>query len=337
MAETTGRDQAGPSETGPAEIGLLLFPGAQAAAIHGLTDLFRVANLVATGEDESRPSPLRISHWEAADGAAPIRVFDTAPEAVGAPVAIVAPPSLGASPTPELSAALAPWLTARHAAGATLASVCAGAFVIAGTGLLDGRTATTHWALEDEFRTRFPRVDLAIDKLIVDDGDILTAGGLMAWTDLGLRLVDRLLGPELMIETARYLLIDPPGREQRYYSPFAPRLDHRDAAILKAQHWLQANGARGATLAAMAACAGLEERTFLRRFHKATGLKPTDYCQRLRIGRARSLLEAGGNTIEQIAWTVGYEDAGAFRKVFQRITGLTPGDYRRRFAPHAAP
>ncbi len=147
----------------------------------------------------------------------------------------------------------------------------------------------------------------------------------MAWTDLGLRLVDRLLGPELMIETARYLLIDPPGREQRYYSPFAPRLDHRDAAILKAQHWLQANGARGATLAAMAACAGLEERTFLRRFHKATGLKPTDYCQRLRIGRARSLLEAGGNTIEQIAWTVGYEDAGAFRKVFQRITGLTPG------------
>ncbi len=160
---------------------------------------------------------------------------------------------------------------------------------------------------------------------------MITAGGLMAWIDLGLKLVDRLLGSSIMLETARFLLVDPPGREQRYYSNFSPRLRHGDEAVLKVQHWLQAQGAREASIPAMAARAGLEERTFLRRFRKATGLKPTEYCQHLRVGKAREMLEITNRTIDQVAWDVGYEDAGAFRKVFQKVMGLSPRDYRRRF------
>ncbi len=154
----------------------------------------------------------------------------------------------------------------------------------------------------------------------------------MAWTDLGLKLVDRFLGPTIMLDTARYLLMDPPGREQRYYSAFSPNLTHGDAAVLKVQHWLQATGAKDMTLATLAARAGLEQRTFLRRFRKATGLTAVDYCQRLRVGKAREMLQFATLPIEAIAWEVGYGDPGAFRKVFIRVTGLTPGDYRRRFS-----
>jgi transcriptional regulator GlxA family with amidase domain len=158
----------------------------------------------------------------------------------------------------------------------------------------------------------------------------------MAWTDLGLRLVDRFLGPSVMLETAQYLLVDPVGREQRHYSTFAPQLTHGDESILKVQHWLQAKGGRDVSVTAMAEQAGMEERTFLRRFRAATGMKPTEYCQQLRVGKARELLEFSKRPVDRIAWEVGYEDAGAFRKVFQKRVGLTPGDYRRRFGTATA-
>ena len=121
------------------------------------------------------------------------------------------------------------------------------------------------------------------------------------------------------------------GREQRHYSTFAPQLTHGDEPILKVQHWLQAKGGRDVSVSAMAEHAGMEERTFLRRFRNATGLKPTEYCQHLRVGKARQMLEFTNGTIDHIAWTVGYQDPSAFRATFKKITGLAPSDYRNRF------
>ncbi|WP_198148245.1 GlxA family transcriptional regulator [Elstera litoralis] len=181
------------------------------------------------------------------------------------------------------------------------------------------------------FAARFPDARVEIDKLVIDDGDLLTAGGLMAWTDLGLTLVARIFGAALMLEVARYLLVDPPGRDQRAYAAFSPRLDHGDGAIVKAQQALHRSAGRGDTTRSLAAEAGLEERTFLRRFQKVTGLTPTEYRQHIRIARAREPLERSNLTIDQIAWEVGYEDPGAFRKIFHKILGLTPGEYRQRF------
>jgi transcriptional regulator GlxA family with amidase domain len=134
-----------------------------------------------------------------------------------------------------------------------------------------------------------------------------------------------------MLETGRFLLIDPVGREQRHYSSFAPRLNHGDEAVLKVQHWLQAKEAKSVTASAMAKKAGMEERTFLRRFKASTGLTPTEYVQHLRIGKARELLEFTKRPVDQIAYSVGYEDASAFRRTFNRIMGLTPSKYRHRF------
>ncbi|MCY1013829.1 helix-turn-helix domain-containing protein [Nannocystis pusilla] len=216
-----------------------------------------------------------------------------------------------------------------------MCSVCAGAFLLAEAGLLAERVATTTGPSPGSSR-RASRIALATDRLLVEDGDVITAGGLMAWTDLGLKLVERLFGPAIMLTVARYFLVDPGGREQRFYSVFSPELGHGDAAIRKVQRWLQARSAETIALPAMAACAGLGERTFLRRFVKATGLRPAQYLQHLRVGKARDLLERLDLSIAEVAWKVGYGDPGAFRKIFQRILGLSPGEYRRRFAVASA-
>lgn len=212
-----------------------------------------------------------------------------------------------------------------------MASICGGAFLLGETGLLNGRSVTTHWAYADSFRDRFPEVIVDADRLLIDGGDIISAGGLMAWTDLGLKLVERFLGPVVMVQTARMLLVDPPGREQCYYSGFAPRMTHGDNSILKAQHFLHEGSGKEARLAVLAKHAGLEERTFLRRFQKSTGMTATDYAQRLRVTKAQELLQFSRQPVESVAWEVGYADPGAFRKIFHRIVGLTPGEYRQRF------
>jgi len=316
----------------PVELGLLLYPGVQLATVHGLTDLFEIAGrLTGTAEDAERPR-LRVSHWRLEEGAAaPRRVYDSLPAASGSPSVLILPPSLAEPITPEAAAPYREWLRRQHQSGVRLASICAGAFLLAETGLLDGRTATTHWLYVERFNARFPAVRLDADQLLIDGEDLVTAGGLMAWTDLGLRLVDRYLGVKRMLDTARLLVIDPPGRQQRYYSAFSPRLSHGDSAVLAVQEWLQETGAQDIALATLAQRAGLEQRTFLRRFRQATGMTTTAYCQQLRVGRARELLQASRLPLERVAWEVGYSDPGAFRKVFTRVVGLSPGDYRRRF------
>ncbi|WP_311273411.1 MULTISPECIES: helix-turn-helix domain-containing protein [unclassified Rhizobium] len=316
------------------QISIILYPGAQLSAAMGLTDLFKVAGRIAEGVD-LEITRLRVRHLRIESDADPLLVFDSDPSTIedgaGPCDVLILPPSLEPPISAEAAASIVNWLRARHSEGSVLASICAGAFLLAETGLLVGRTVTTHWGSADAFRDRFSEVNLDVDRLMIDGGDIISVGGLMAWTDLGLKLVERFLGPVVMAQTARMLLIDPPGREQRYYSGFAPKLTHGDAAIVKAQHFLQANGGKDARLAVLADQAGLEERTFLRRFQIATGMTATDYAQRLRVAKAQELLQFGHLPIERISWECGYSDEGSFRKIFLRIVGLTPGEYRRRF------
>jgi transcriptional regulator GlxA family with amidase domain len=309
------------------EIGLVVYPGAQQAAVLGLADLFGIA----AGYGRSSGPVLRVTHWrQHAPEAAPVLDTADAADAPGVLHALVVPPTLAEPPGQAASAVLASWLRERHEQGAMLAAVCVGAFVLADTGLMAGRRLTTPQAYAAALRQRHPDVRVDADQPLVDDGDVITAGGLMHWPALGLRLVERFLGPDAMLRTARALLIDPPGGWRPAPGVFAPRLAHGDAAVLKAQHWLQATQAKDVALASLARAAGLEERTFLRRFQKATGMTTTEYCQRLRVGRARELLASARLSIDRVAWEVGYADPGAFRKVFTRIAGVAPGEYRRR-------
>jgi transcriptional regulator GlxA family with amidase domain len=217
----------------PAEIGLLLYPGAALATVHGMTDMFTVADKLAREHVGATAPALRVSHWlpnpltDAVDC-----VFDTHPQlAHNRPVAVIVPGSWQGHPAPDVTARLVKWLITQHAAGTVVCSVCGGAFVLAETGLLAGRHATTHWTFFDSLAERFPDIHVDEQRIIIEDGNLITAGGVLAWADLGLKLVDRHLGPTVMLETARFMLVDPPGREQRYYSNFAPKLNHGDAAV----------------------------------------------------------------------------------------------------------
>lgn len=309
-----------------AEIGLLIYPDCQLAAIHGLTDLFRIAG-EWTGEP---PRAIRLSHWQASEtGVEP--VWDSHPGKAHRLSHVIAPPSLIMPDRMAPAPRAAQWMKEQHRSGTTLCSVCAGAFVLAETGLMDGRRATTHWAFAQQLAHRFPKVHLADEKMVVDEGDIMTAGGILAWADLGLTLVGRLLGPATMLATARFLLIEPPRNSQRPFAQFIPKLDHSDDAIRQCQHRIHAEAASLQGVSDLADGVGMSGRTFLRRFSAATGMTPVEYLQQVRIAKAREALERTLVPVDRIAWDVGYSDPAAFRKLFQKLTGLPPAAYRQQF------
>lgn len=317
----------------PLDIILVAYPTAQKAALYGLADLFSVADKLSRDRLGKADPVLRVRSMNldqiTGRGTDPMTGNASLPDA---PSVVIIPPSLTGPPVPETVPEFLAWLRTCHEGGSILAAVCAGIFLLAASGLLDGRPATTHWSAAPRLLQAFPAVRIDPDRLLVDDGDILTVGGIMSWPDLALRLTERLLGPAVMLETARYLLIDLPRHDQRKYRHFAPNLTHGDRTILKVQHWLRTEPASNATVADMTRLSGLEERTFLRRFSKATSLTPLAYLQHLRVEKGRDLLEATTLPLDQISWEVGYQDSGAFRKIFTRLIGQAPTDYRRRFS-----
>ncbi|MEL7229721.1 MAG: helix-turn-helix domain-containing protein [Pseudomonadota bacterium] len=224
------------------------------------------------------------------------------------------------------------WTKTQHQKGAAIWSACAGAFWLGHAGLLDGRPMTTHWALEEETQAAFPKALLETDQLIVDDNDIVTAGGVMAWVDLGLHLLHRWMGPDVVSYTCRQMLIDPGTRDQRSYRTFRPKLDHGDLPVRAAQLWIEAHFGENLTIETLARQAKLTSRTFQRRFARATGLAPGDYVKALRMEKARGLLERTTAPVSQIAWSVGYQDVAAFTRAFKATCGITTGTYRKRFA-----
>ncbi len=312
-------------------IGILCYPGAQAAAVHGLSDMFLTANRLCREAGLATAPRLSVSHWGFDAGGALVTLPGSPDPAPRHLDVIILPPALDPEPIGPRQARLTAWLKKQHGAGSVIASVCVGAFLLAETGLLDGRTATTHWSLAEEMAEKFPHVTVDADKLLIEDGDIVTAGGIMAWVELGLKIIERFISPAIVLSVARFFLVDAAGREQRFYSAFSPKLAHCDERILKVQHWLQRHFLKKVAAPDMASVAGLSERTFLRRFQKATGENPTRYLQLLRLAKAREMLELTRQTIDRIAYRVGYEDPGAFTKLFHAQIGLTPSEYRKRF------
>ncbi len=245
-------------------------------------------------------------------------------------------PTIGA-PIGQVLAAnpgLVQWLGRFREAAAgqvRVASNCTGAFLLAEAGLLDGRQATTHWGFSNQFRQRFPAVDLQSDKLITVDGHIACAGGGMAWWDLGVYLVERFAGAKVARELAKAFVIDAGRTSQAPYGALQARRYHSDAAVLTLQDWLEANYTRPVTLQTLARLAGLTERSLIRRFKAATGDTPTGYLQILRVESARQHLENSRSPVEEVTRMVGYEDVSSFSRLFRKHTGLAPGVYRARF------
>jgi transcriptional regulator GlxA family with amidase domain len=229
------------------------------------------------------------------------------------------------------------WVRRVSAAGADVASVCTGAFVLAEAGLLDGRRATTHWAFQEVLVGRFPRVRLEPQAVIVDQGRVCTAGGATTFINLALYLVERLLGPDVAKAASKMFLIDPNKAPQGAYAVFSTQKSHGDDDILAAQAHIEAELARADSVSEIARKVAMSQRTFMRRFKQATGNTPSEYVQRVRVEAAKQMLTGSRHPLAAIALQVGYRDTVAFRKVFSRFAGLTPADYRKRYGPFAEP
>jgi transcriptional regulator GlxA family with amidase domain len=226
------------------------------------------------------------------------------------------------------------WLREQYEQGATLCSACSGAFVLAETGLLDGGEATLHWAYRHAFAENFPKVRLRLQDVLVISGAeqrFVMSGASASWHDLLLYLVSRYRGPEAAQSIAKFFLLQWHSDGQAPYMIFQEAADHGDAVVLEAQRWVKDNLLADNPVESIVEISGLPERSFQRRFKKATGYSPIAYIQHLRIEAAKRQLENTADPVDKICYSVGYEEPAYFRRLFKRTTGLTPGAYRKKF------
>jgi transcriptional regulator GlxA family with amidase domain len=235
---------------------------------------------------------------------------------------------------PELQA----WIRRRYRSGSTIYSACSGSVLLAATGLLNGREATSHWGYQDLFRRSFPEVRFRPGPNLVfadRSGRIVTAGGTTSWHDLAVHIISRHCSPGEALQIAKVYLLKWHGEGQLPYASLVRRQPHADSAVRHTEDWLSRNSRRPHAVADAVGASGIPERSLKRRFKAATGSALIDYVQNIRVEAAKRLLESGNASFEDIAAEVGYENQAFFRRLFKRCTGLTPGEYRRMFQPFA--
>jgi transcriptional regulator GlxA family with amidase domain len=232
--------------------------------------------------------------------------------------------------------ALIDWIRARYESGAHVYSACSGALMLAETGLLDGRDATSHWGYQNLFKRQYPRVRFHPEPNLCfgdQSGRIVTAGGTTSWHDLALHIISRHVSPGEAMRIAKVYLLKWHDEGQLPYAPLVCEQPHTDAAVRSCEHWLKEHFREPGAVAGVVRHARIPERTLKRRFKLATGLAIIDYVQNLRLEEAKRLLESSEEPVEEIGFGIGYEDPSFFRRLFKRRTGVSPGRYRRVFQP----
>lgn len=219
-----------------------------------------------------------------------------------------------------------------HQNGAMVGGYCSATFVLAESGLLDSKPATTSWWLKDFFCQRYAKISMTMDKLVVEQSGIWTAGATTSYLSLCLKIIEKLVDQQVASLVSKVMLVDNNRPSQLPFIEIPNVINHTDSVIAKCQNWLQENLAKSISLEDMAAKSAMSKRHFIRRFKKAVGEPPASYLQRLRINAAKRYLETTDLKLEQIIEKVGYEDSSAFRRIFQKLTSLTPKAYRVKFS-----
>jgi len=326
----------------PVRVAILAFPEVTASVLYGLYDI-----LLSAGRDwglvvDGRPGasvmqPVVVSRFRepfAISNDVQICAQQTLDECTAPDVICV--PEVAIPPGAPISGfgAEVEWMKRCHAEGATIATACSGAMLLALTGLLDDNDATTHWAYCDVMRSRHPRVRVHPQRALVVSGEgqrLVMAGGGTTWLDLAIYLISRFVSLEVAMQTARLNLIEWHDIGQQPFARLARSRQAEDAEIARCQTWIAHHYNEPAPVAAMVRLSGLPERSFKRRFQQATGMSPLEYVHTLRLEEAKQMLESSDNPVEAIANEVGYEDAGFFGRLFRRQVSLSPAQYRRRF------
>ena len=326
----------------PVRVAILAFPEVTASVLYGLYDI-----LLSAGRDwglvvDGRPGasvmpPVVVSRFRepfAIANDVQICAQQTLDECTAPDVICV--PEVAIPPGAPISGfgAEVEWMKRCHAQGATIATACSGAMLLALTGLLDDNDATTHWAYCDVMRSRHPRVRVHPQRALVVSGEgqrLVMAGGGTTWLDLAIYLISRFVSLEVAMQTARLNLIEWHDVGQQPFARLARSRQAEDAEIARCQTWIAHHYNEPAPVAAMVRLSGLPERSFKRRFQQATGMSPLEYVHTLRLEEAKQMLESSDDPVEAIANEVGYEDAGFFGRLFRRQVSLSPAQYRRRF------
>ncbi len=326
----------------PLTVSLLAIPEASISTLHGLYDVLNAFALLK-GHDESipneppfqvdivglQPGPLVLACGLSTPVQRSVSEIDR-PDIVIVPSVVLHSTGWQRGRYPELEV----WLRSAHERGAILCSACSGVFLLAETGLLQGQPVTLHWSYRSTFERLYPDLEVHPDRPLIVAGNrqqFVTSGASMSWHDLVLYLIARYVGRTPAQTMANFFALQWHHDGLGPYIVFSPRADHGDAAVAEAQRWLTKHYAVADPVSAVVRQSGLAERTFMRRFQCATRFSPLSYVQRLRVEDAKRRLERTDQSIEEIGWRVGYEDPSFFRRLFKRITGVTPGHYRKQF------
>ena len=329
----------------PVEVLIVAVPETAGSALYGMLDV-----LLATGNiwqtlvrTEPESPPFRV------------RILATSDQPFNCGNGIPVSPDFSVADDPQASILILPelWLgpdenirgrypdlidliRRRHKGGAAIYSACSGAVMLAESGLLDGLDATSHWGYQDLFRKQYPKVRFRPEpNLVFADpaGRIVTAGGTTSWHDLAIHIIARHCGTGEALRIAKVYLLKWHAEGQLPYASLHRRNPHADSVVRTCENWLSEHFRENEAIRMVSQLAGIPDRTLKRRFKTATGTTLIEYLQNLRIEEAKRLLEAGSMPVDEISAEVSYEDPSFFRRLFKRLTGLTPSQYRRMFQP----
>ncbi len=319
------------------KITILLFANCSALSALGSYDFFKKANEIALslGDDRKQLFDVEMvgvhSNTVAELDGISLTVHKTINEVEQTDLIIIPGIDCAIDDVIRENSKVIPWIRSNYENGTDLASICTGAFLLAETGLLDGKKATTHWASSDLFKERYPSTSLLIQNIIVDEGRICSSGGATSFLNLVLYLIEKYGGKEVASICSKALLVESRKPNQNSYAIFSPQKSHNDDDILKIQEHIDINYMSPLSVKNLAEILYTSQRTFTRKFKSATGNTPLEYIQRVRVESAKQQLENSNSSINNIINSVGYEDLPSFRKLFSRLVGLSMSQYRRRY------
>ncbi|AYL95712.1 GlxA family transcriptional regulator [Mucilaginibacter celer] len=229
-----------------------------------------------------------------------------------------------------------PWIINQYNNGAEVASLCIGSFILASTGLLNGRECSSHWITAEKFRAMFPEVTLVDGRIVTEQQGLYSSGGATSYWSLLLLLIEKYAGREIAIMAAKIYALEIDRKSQSPFAMFTGQKKHEDDPIKQAQEYIENNVTEKISVEDLSSRYAIGRRHFERRFKKATNNTPVEYIQRVKIEAAKKQLETSPKNINEVMWEVGYTDAKAFRTVFKKITGLSPIDYRNKYNKEAA-
>jgi transcriptional regulator GlxA family with amidase domain len=321
--------------TGMLQIGILLIKHYKLLSLAAITDVLDTVN--KTYQQRQLATPFRISLVYTDESQPLTNAFPNyASEhlSTGSRFNLVLVPSFTTDNLAQSvaeNAAFFPWLQEQYKNGAEVASFCTGAFLLAATGLLNGKIATTHVDSCRAFSVAFPSVNLLPDKTVTHDAGIYTSGGATSTFNLLLHLIEVHLGIETAIRTAKTFAVDMGRDKQNYFSTFQPAKHHKDDLVAAAQEKIEQKYQDAGTIEEIIKDIPSSRRNIVRRFKQATGITPIEYLQLIRIEAAKKMLEQTGEQMTSIIINSGYNDPKAFRKVFRKAVGMTPSEYREKF------